>query len=90
MAREVFCRKFKEKLPGLEEPPFPGALGEDIFENISARAWEQWQAHQTTLINERHLNPTDPGARRHLQEQMKKFFRGEEYEKAEGWTPEKD
>ena len=29
MTRTVMCRKYKEELPGLERPPYPGAKGED-------------------------------------------------------------
>ena len=56
MSRQVQCRKYKTSLPGLEVPPYPGPKGEDIFNNVSQQAWEEWQAQQTMLINEKHLN----------------------------------
>ena len=52
MSRTVFCRKYQKELEGLDFPPMPGAKGQDIFENISKQAWEEWQAQQTMLINE--------------------------------------
>ena len=50
MARIVFCKKYKQELEGLLQPPFPGKAGADIYENISQRAWSDWQTYQTMLI----------------------------------------
>ena len=88
MSRTVFCRRLKQDLPGLEKAPFPGALGEDVFENVSAQAWQEWLEHQTRIINEQHLNMMDMTSRTYLKEQMKKFFEGEEVDQAEGYVPE--
>ena len=52
MARTVHCRRYGEDLEGLERPPLPGAKGQDIFDNVSKKAWLEWQGHQTMLINE--------------------------------------
>lgn len=87
MARTVMCRKYQEELEGLEKPPFPGPRGDDIFENVSKKAWEAWQAHQTLLINEKHLSLADAGARKYLQGEMDKFFANEEVDRAEGYVP---
>ena len=56
MARTVLCRKLKKELPGLDMPPFPGPKGEEIYNNVSKQAWQEWMEHQTTLINEMRLN----------------------------------
>ena len=87
MTRTVMCRKYREELEGLDKPPFPGPRGEDIFENVSKKAWEAWQANQTMLINEKHLSLVDPSTRKYLQEEMDKFFSGEDYDQAEGYVP---
>ena len=87
MARTVFCRKYKEELPGIAVPPIPRPAGINIFENVSDKAWKEWQAQQTMLINEKHLNMMDPSARQFLKEQMEKFFDNDEYEQAEGYVP---
>ncbi|MFS0825527.1 oxidative damage protection protein [Pseudomonas phoenicis] len=87
MTRTVTCRKLKQDLPGLDRPPFPGAKGQDIFENISRQAWEDWQKHQTMLINEKRLNMMNGDDRKFLQTEMDKFFAGEEYAQAEGYVP---
>ncbi|MBU2886571.1 oxidative damage protection protein [Gilvimarinus agarilyticus] len=87
MSRTVFCRKYQQELPGLTQAPFPGAKGQDILDNISAKAWQEWMAHQTMLINEKQLNLMDTGTRVYLGEQMTKFLSGEEYDAAEGYVP---
>ena len=87
MARNVFCRKYQEELEGLDLPPMPGAKGQDIFANVSKKAWAEWMAHQTTLINEKRLNLMDLTDRAYLDEQREKFFSGEEVDQAEGYVP---
>jgi len=87
MTRTVNCRKYKEELPGLDRPPYPGAKGEDIYNNVSKKAWDDWQKHQTMLINERRLNMMNAEVRKFLQAEMDKFFSGEDYAQAEGYVP---
>lgn len=87
MSRMVLCKKYKEEREGLDAPPYPGPKGQEIFETISKEAWADWQAHQTMLINEKALSLIDPDARKYLQEEMDKYFAGEEYDKAEGYVP---
>jgi Fe-S cluster biosynthesis and repair protein YggX len=87
MARLVFCRKYKEQLEGVDAPPYPGAKGQDIFDNVSKKAWQEWMAHQTMLINEKRLNMMDMGTRVYLSEQMLKFLSGDAYDQADGYVP---
>ncbi len=87
MTRTVFCKKYQTDLEGLSQPPYPGPKGQEIYETISKQAWQEWMTHQTMLINERELTMTDPAARKFLQEEMNKFFSGEDYAKADGYTP---
>ncbi len=87
MSRMVHCRKYQRDLPGLDAPPYPGPKGQDVFENVSKQAWEEWQQHQTMLINEKHLSLMDPNTRKYLQGEMDKFLSGEDYDQAEGYVP---
>lgn len=87
MARMIYCRKYQREMEGLPTPPYPGPKGQDVFEHISKLAWQEWQAHQTQLINERRLSLMDAGTRKFLQEEMDKFFAGEDFAKAEGYVP---
>ena len=87
MSRTVHCRKYNEQLPGLDRPPYPGAKGQDIYDNVSKKAWDEWQAHQTMLINERRLNMMNAEDRKVLQAEMDKSLSGEDYAKADGYVP---
>ncbi len=84
MPRMVFCDKLKRELPGLEQLPFPGALGNRIYEHISKQAYEMWPAQQTLIINHYGLTLADPEARKILREQMAEFFFGQDAAPAEG------
>lgn len=72
---------------GLDTPPMPGPVGDDVFNNISAKAWEDWQTLQTMLINEYHLSLRDADTRKYLSEQRKRFFDNEEPDKPSGYIP---
>ena len=85
MSKKIFCKKLIKELPSLNIPPMPGPKGIEIMNSISKEAWEMWKSHQTTLINERKLDMSDPGNRIWLQEQMDKFFNNEDYETASGF-----
>lgn len=76
MTRNVQCVLLKREAPGLDRAPYPGALGQRIFENVSKEAWARWVQHQTMLINEYRLTPVDPKNRRFLEGEMEKFFFG--------------
>ena len=87
MSRTVMCRKYKEELEGLEKPPYPGPKGQEIYETVSKKAWEEWTNHQTMIINEKHMRLMDPSTRKILQEEMEKFLDGGDYTKVEGYVP---
>jgi Fe-S cluster biosynthesis and repair protein YggX len=79
MSRTVNCAKLGKELEGLDKPPYPGELGQKIYDNISKEAWQAWLKQQTILINEYRLSVIDPKARAFLEEQMQKFlFEGDE------------
>jgi len=88
VTRMVFCKHFGEELEGLERPPLPGPKGQKIFEQVSKKAWQAWQAEQTMLINEKQLSLMDPEARKYLQDQMDKYLSGENHDRAEGFVPQ--
>lgn len=87
MTRMVMCRKHQQELPGLANPPFPGSKGQDIYNHISQQAWNEWQTHQTMIINERQLNMMNADDRKFIMEEMDKFFAGEDFARAEGYVP---
>ncbi len=87
MSRTVFCCKLHEDAEGLATPPFPGELGQKIFNEVSKRAWSMWLSHQTMLINEYRLNLMDVKSRDFLKEELQKYFFGDGSQKPSGFTP---
>lgn len=87
MSETVMCVKLGRELPRLPKPPFPGELGQRIYENVSAEAFALWQPHMTILINHYGLNPADPETRKFLRQQMEEFFFGANARMPEGWVP---
>ena len=89
MARMVKCVLLGTEAEGLDRPPYPGELGQRIFDNASKVAWQRWLAHQTTLINEYRLTTYEPKARKLLEAEMEKFFFSGGSEKPEGYVEPK-
>lgn len=73
--RTVHCAKLGAELPGLEKPPFPGPLGEEIFNRVSADAWRTWQDEvMIKVINEYRLNMADKRDYEMLLQQLRAFL----------------
>lgn len=87
MSRTVQCVLLGREAEGLERPPYPGELGQRIYENVSREAWQQWLGHQTMLINEYRLVVIEPEAREFLRKQMEEYFFGEGAAKPAGYVP---
>lgn len=86
MTHMVKCCKLNREAEGLDTPPYPGELGERIYQNVSKEAWQMWLNHQTMLINEYRLTMVDPQARKFLVEEMEKFFFGKGSDKPSGFV----
>ncbi len=78
--------KLGHEAEGLDRPPYPGELGQRIFENVSKEAWQQWLKHQTMLINEYRLVAFEPKARQFLAGEMEKYFFGAGSKAPEGFV----
>ena len=89
MTRMVNCVKLGTEAEGLDNPTYPGDLGQKIFDNVSKEAWQQWMGHQTILMNENRLSPINPEHRAFLEQEMEKFFFGEGSEMPEGYVAPK-
>ncbi|GAA0247670.1 oxidative damage protection protein [Marinomonas primoryensis] len=90
MANTVFCKKFQKEMEALDRAPLPGAKGQEILQNISKQAWQEWQLLQTMMINEKQLNLMQPESRKYVMEQMEKFFNNEATEKLSGYVSPDD
>ena len=82
MSDKVFCRKFKEELPKMIRPPYPGPKGEELFNSVSKKAWDEWTALQTTLINEKQLDLSKKDDRNYLNTQLELFLDNENHDTA--------
>ena len=87
MPRMVNCVKLGREAEGLDFPPYPGSLGQPIFEHMSKEAWKQWQEQQKMLVNENRLNLADKKAREYLAQQTERHFFGGGADVASGYVP---
>jgi Fe-S cluster biosynthesis and repair protein YggX len=75
--RVVKCVKFQKDLPGLDAAPWPGEIGQRIYENVSAQAWKLWEDRQKMILNEYRLMPWQKEGQELIRSQMEDFFFGE-------------
>jgi Fe-S cluster biosynthesis and repair protein YggX len=87
MTRMIYCKKLDKEAQGLTYLPYPGELGQKIYQSISQEAWSLWLKHQTMLINEYRLSLIDPQAREFLALEMEKFLFGAGSEAPTGYVP---
>ncbi|MDH5408730.1 MAG: oxidative damage protection protein [Gammaproteobacteria bacterium] len=89
MSRSVFCQVLQKEAPGLDSAPYPGELGQRIFDNISNEGWQQWLQRLTIIINENRLNTADPGSMQVIEQHMVGFLfkEGDATEMPSGFTP---
>jgi len=85
--RIVKCIKLQRELPGLEEPPWSGELGQRIYDNVSEQAWEMWLEQLKMILNEYRLNPATREAQEIIESQMEAFFFGEGAALPPGYVP---
>jgi Fe-S cluster biosynthesis and repair protein YggX len=76
-SRTVKCVKFQKELPGLDAPPWPGELGQRIFNSVSRDAWKLWEERMTMILNEYRLMPWQKEAQEMMAKFMEDFFFGE-------------
>ncbi len=85
--RMVNCVKLGRTLPGLDEPPWPGELGQRIYENVSAEAWALWEERMKMILNEYRLMPWQKEAQQLVAKHMEEFFFGEGASLPPGYVP---
>jgi Fe-S cluster biosynthesis and repair protein YggX len=86
--RKVMCVKFQKELPGLDQVPWPGELGQRIFENVSAEAWKLWEDRMKMILNEYRLMPWQKEAQELVARHMEDFFFGEGAALPPGYIPQ--
>lgn len=90
MSRLVKCVKFGKELPGLDAPPWPGELGQRVYDNVSLEAWKQWEERMKMILNEYRLLPFQKEAQDLMSKAMKDFFFGEQSAPPPEYTSPKD
>ena len=90
MSRKVQCVFLNREAEGLEKPPYPGAIGVRIYENVSREAWQQWLERSVMIINEYQLNSSDLSNQDLIEKHMLGFLFNEgEYGQAPaGYNPQ--
>jgi Fe-S cluster biosynthesis and repair protein YggX len=86
--RTVFCVKFQKDLPGLDKAPWPGELGQRIYEHVSMEAWKLWEDRMKMILNEYRLLPFQKEAQELVAKHMEEFFFGEGAALPPGYVPQ--
>ena len=76
--RTVKCAKLQKELPALDAPPWPGELGQRVYENVSVEAWKLWEERMKMILNEYRLMPWQKEAQTMVAKFMEEFFFGED------------
>lgn len=85
--RTVHCVKLNKDLPGLEAPPWPGELGQRIYEQVSAEAWADWEERMKMILNEYKLLPFQKEAQALMAKYMEDYFFGDNAAHPPGYVP---
>ena len=89
VGRTVFCVKLRRELPGLPAPPWPGPLGQRIYDHVSQEAWEMWEERMNMILNEYRLLPFQKEAQQLVAKHMEEFFFGDSAAVPPGFVPER-
>jgi Fe-S cluster biosynthesis and repair protein YggX len=85
--KTVHCVKLKEDLPALESAPIPGAVGQKILEQVSAKAWKQFEEHFIMVTNENRLDLMDESTNRIFFEHIDSFLFQDNAQVPQGYVP---
>ena len=85
--RIVRCVKLGQELPGLDAPPWPGPLGQRIYDQVSQEAWGQWEERMKMILNEYRLLPWQKESQEIVAKQMEEFLFGEGGTAPAGYVP---
>jgi Fe-S cluster protector protein len=83
----VFCAEFPKELAAMMFPPLPRENREELMQNYSQIAWDEWIKLPTMLINERPLDFSEKEIRKWLSEPMMLFLENKDYKNPDGFIP---
>lgn len=70
----VSCVVLNAEAPGLSRVPYPGELGQRIYNEVSEEGWAKWIETQTMIINENGLSTVDPASLKVIEQYMVGFL----------------
>ena len=73
-ASPILCARCGKTSPGIENPPYPGALREELQARICRDCWAEWLKVEVMVINELQLNFMEPKALDILVGHMREFL----------------
>lgn len=85
--RMVKCVLYGKELPGLDEPPWPGELGQRIYDSVSQDAWQLWLDRLRMIINEYRLVLASKEGQEIITREMEHFFFGGGAAPPPGYVP---
>ena len=90
MTRKVHCISLDRAPDGLEKPPYPGQIGQRIYDCVSPEAWQQWLERSVMIINEYQLSSADLANQELIVKHLPGFlFNEAQYGQApEGFNPD--
>ena len=77
MSRTVFCVVLQQEAEGLDSPPHPGELGQQVYQHVSKQGWAQWLQRLAAIMNENRLSTADPKTLELIEQHMRGFLFGE-------------
>jgi len=81
-ARIVHCRLLKKELPGLDRPPYRNELGQQLYNEVSKEAWQQWLKDSVKFINTYRVDLASTDGQKFMLKQCAIYFKYEEGELA--------
>ncbi len=77
MTRMVHCTVLQRQAEGLERPPYPGELGQRIYEQVSREGWQRWLERLAAIMNENRLSTDNPKHLALIERHMQGYLFGE-------------
>ena len=71
----IVCARCGEERPKMEKAPYPGEIGQKIWEHACSACWQAWIKQQVIVINDFKLVPFMPQHRATLEQHMKDFLK---------------
>ncbi len=67
--------KARQRVLGLERPPYRNELGKRIYEEVSKEAWEMWKRDSVKFINTYRVDLTSPAGQKFMFDQCAVYSR---------------